>query len=85
MENLEKNAPVELQDEEMENVDGGFSLIFNNRLNCPFCGPRLSLLGGKDQKDADKVCPVCGNKISGEQVTDLRYYKESEGPKTTIL
>ena len=73
----------ELNDEDLETVGGGFDLVFRDRDGCPFCGPRVTLLGSQE-----KECFWCGRKSTSRdnaEVTDLRYYTKNNGPKTTIL
>ena len=81
----EMKQAQELSDAELENVDGGFNLVFNIRKNCPACGPRISLRGGTKDEDDDQVCPLCGRKISDSVTTDLRYNRNADDPKITRL
>lgn len=58
-----EEAGFELTDEELVNVDGGFSLIgASSTMRCPNCGVRDN--NGVQDKDGEKVCTGCGAKIT---------------------
>ena len=90
IEEVKAGAFEELDDECLEEAAGGLNLVFNKKLCCPLCGPRITLLGGLNRDKDERECPLCGRKfnlINGKEsgVTDLRYYVSSDEKKGTLL